>query len=303
MLVTLLLLLSLPAAAEELPPPNVLGDHWFQSSLIFPTPFVASQASLGFSLGFATLQRELFAGTNLSVTRDLEVASFSPVVEGHFRVFERFSFMVGAAGLVVAGLNTASALIYGANTAYGARLGLHYELFRRGKTVLTPAILVDRDKTYAVSPLVRAIERIRTALGGTSTAGSGEGEVTTWRPSLRYAYGINRSFGLATTAELRLRDEPDDPSVSSAQRAGSRLVLTLFGDINLDAELGIPVALTAGYQRNQKLEENSLDSIDYVNFGISQAVTPRYTLGLEISLAYAGSQSADTFALTSRYYF
>jgi hypothetical protein len=271
-----------------------VGDHVFLPTAAFPSTFADSHATLAMGMGYGkyTVPSILGGGSN-----ELSLGSFAPAVEGQVTLFSRFAINFSLTGNLITGLNTESALLYGASTSYSINGGLLYEVIRADQAVLSAAFAVSRPHTLALSPAASVLTAVQNVVGTANSDYTNSSVSTQWKPSARFSYALNSVFALKSLLGVTFLSFDEDTSESSAKMNIG------FG---LEADIApvtpVPIAFSASYSRSQILTPGSQNA-DTLSFGLFETLSPSFNAGIEIGKVWTNHVNSTLVVANLRVYY
>jgi hypothetical protein len=273
------------ADSESLNYKHVVEGHTFPPLYYIDRAF--SDTTVQLSLGVA--KRDLpFNGT------DLELGGFSPKLDLQVNVWKDLAISVGLLGTLIAGINSTSAIQYGASTSYTFSAGANYELWRDGPNVLSGNFTVLRPHTLAVSPINASVAGIFGLNEGANSSFVTSGVSTQYRPTVRYARSFGPVFGVQSEIGASANDSGTDE--------GPRFLFGVGGDVDFGKLTPVAVSLAVSYARNQivSLPGNNSDVLD---IGILDSTNNSFNAGGDLIFIWTGGSTTTAGAIRIRTYF
>src|SRR5205823_2811192 len=161
-------------------------------------PFADSKATLAVAFGAGNYERPF-----LIRTREIKIGAISPIAEGQVNVWDGLAIEFGISGRIVSGLNTESAIGYGASSQYSLKIGALYEIIRSDSSVLSAGLRYSHPKTIAVSPLNAISGSLGDIVGSSDPDATTDTTTSRWTPNLRFAHSFAPAIGMAAIGAMR----------------------------------------------------------------------------------------------------
>ncbi len=274
---------------------HVLGGHNYLPSLYIPAPFVDTETNFLMAAGFGTYPSGVTLPGN--VGQNLKLVAFEPLLNVQYAVVPWLALNLGFSANVVSGLNSASMLIYGASVAKQFAAGLVGKIFETPKMILSLGLQAQFPSYMAVTPLEN-LSGLNRSVGGAVPDFVTTNVTSVWRPTLRYAYTFDPTFGLM--AEIGARVLAGD--LSQTGQSTATVNTGLSGSADLNPKLGVPLGFTANYFRKQIIESNDTNA-NFFSFGLYETRWTQASFGVEIGFGDVVGQSSTLASLTARIYY
>lgn len=274
-------------------PKTLVGGHKYLPSLLLELPFAQSEINFVLGGGFTKLDTNV-AGQE----RNLKLITAGPVLTAQIAFLNRFAVSLGLFGNFASGINSESALLYGASVATRVSLGLLANLLQNDKTSIAVAMNFIRPKSLAISPLNSAAQSLGRSFGGASNSQFDPREAIVYAPGLRAVYTISPLYGLFATTRYEYREQRDASTAEG--QSGSLVVIGGGVDVGLKPDYGIPLGFKIGYLREQALSSSEISSNTF-NVGIFETFSDRYDFGLELGIIATPDKASPIGAIVTKY--
>lgn len=284
------------SALEDLAtlPQNYVGGHRYLPSLLFPQPFATSSLTFGLATGILKPDY-IFAGSE----RTLNLVAIGPTFQVQVAPISKLALSAQISGGAITGINTESAVLYGASTGYQGRVGALYNFLQDDRQSIALEVSVSKSKLLAISPLQTVRSGINRILRRSAFTLSTEDGAIRLRPGLHYVYTASETLGvLATISGTRTVSY----STTDEGGGGSLLNLGFSLDMNLKPKLYVPIGLTLGYQRYQRISGDE-GNANIGNIGLYETISTRFNFGFEFGRLFTDARDASIITIVTRYYY
>lgn len=284
-----------PACPETPQLPHVLGGHNFLPLLLFPSPFVDTQTDLVIAGAYGSYPN----GSSLPLlgSADLKLGGFQTSLNIQYSPMPRFALSLGFLGNLLTGMNSSSALAYGASIATQWQIGGLLKLYETDRLILSLGLLAQFPHYLSISP-TNLIAGFNRAVSVGAPDFVPENVSSSWRPNLRFAYVFNPTFGFSALAGIKAYAlEQSNPDQSNLQ-----VDLALGVTSDFYPQHGVPIGLTAAYRRNQVVQSSDVNT-NVFSFGLWETRWTQVAFGLEVGFSNVAGQNSTIAALGARVYY
>jgi hypothetical protein len=283
----LLPIASLSRADEPKTYQHVLDGHSFIPMYFVDRAFSDTTALL--SLGAAS--RTIGNGN-----QDLQLAGLAPRLNVQANVWKTLAVSFGLTGSVVTGVNSSSALQYGASSSYTWTFGALYEFLRDDTNAVSAAFEINRPHTFAVSPLNVTLANLAGILRGADPAAVASGVETQYRPTVRWAHAFGPAYGVQSSLGISAN------SGESVEDTGPKLLFGVGGDVDFNHVFNFPLSVGVSYARNQILARPANNS-DTLGFAFYESTGHSFNVGGELAFVWSEGNSTTAAVIAFRTYF
>jgi len=236
---------------------RTLRGHTFLSSSLMPEPFVDTAVVSGTSMGVAEfgLGKMITLLPNQSPFDTLTLGFVRPSIRAQVGFLDRFALGLEATGTVLSALDSNAALIMGADVAVTVGGNVLWNIIQNEWVSLGFGVTGGYQRDVQLSPLTainQTLEKQR--LDSSNLFVMTDGYQVT--PYLAFDVGFAPAVGIYTSFSYGFSGSDSGTGMNHTQE------LRFGGGLSLDlqADLHIPIGLSAGYLRTQPLEDGETAS-------------------------------------------